>query len=332
MTALPGGLTFPSWSPDGAELASCAGLDEQAWRIDLRQPVGEAAARRLPPIDETHSLCARSWSPDGQALAGVAVGPGGVWRGLYVLSLVSGTYRRLGDQIASEVLWLDAERLVVGTPREIQVVDARSGEAREPRPGTGPLPVGGRPLAHLRGAVRGGRRLDGGAAMSLEAGHRLGPYEILAPLGAGGMGEVYRARDPRLERDVAIKVLPEHFADDADSLARFQAEAKAVAALSHPNIVAIHDTGQQGDRLFVVTEMLEGETVRSRLRQGPIGVRKAAEHAARVAEGLAAAHDKGIVHRDIKPENLFLLNDGRVKILDFGLARQDPLLAGDEVT
>ena len=165
--------------------------------------------------------------------------------------------------------------------------------------------------------------------MSLAAGHRLGPYEILAPLGAGGMGEVYRARDPRLERDVAIKVLPEHFADDADSLARFQAEAKAVAALSHPNIVAIHDTGQQGDRLFVVTEMLEGETVRSRLRQGPIGVRKAAEHAARVAEGLAAAHDKGIVHRDIKPENLFLLNDGRVKILDFGLARQDPLLAGE---
>jgi eukaryotic-like serine/threonine-protein kinase len=166
--------------------------------------------------------------------------------------------------------------------------------------------------------------------MALEPGRSLGPYRIVSPLGAGGMGEVYRARDPRLERDVAIKVLPEHFADDADSLARFQAEAKAVAALSHPNIVAIHDTGQQGDRLYVVTEMLEGETMRSRLRQGPFGVRKAAEHAARVAEGLAAAHDKGIVHRDIKPENLFLLNDGRVKILDFGLARQDPLLAGEK--
>ena len=164
--------------------------------------------------------------------------------------------------------------------------------------------------------------------MSLEPGHRLGPYEIVAPLGAGGMGEVYRARDPRLERDVAIKVLPEHFLEDADSLSRFQSEAKAIAALSHPNIVAIHDTGQEGKRLFVVTELLEGETMRSRLRQGPFGVRKAAEHAARVAEGLAAAHDKGIVHRDIKPENLFLLNDGRVKILDFGLARQDPLLAG----
>jgi len=160
----------------------------------------------------------------------------------------------------------------------------------------------------------------------LVAGQRLGPYEILAPLGAGGMGEVYRARDPRLERDVAIKVLPEHFIEDGDSLARFQTEAKAVAALSHPNIVAVFDTGQQGRQLFVVTELLEGETMRSRLRQGPIGMRKAAEHAARVAEGLAAAHDKGIVHRDIKPENLFLLNDGRIKILDFGLARQDPLL------
>jgi len=160
----------------------------------------------------------------------------------------------------------------------------------------------------------------------LAAGQRLGPYEILSPLGAGGMGEVYRARDPRLERDVAIKVLPEHF-DDADSLSRFQAEAKAIAALSHPNIVSIFDTGQHGDQLYVVTELLEGETMRARLRNGPFGMRKAAEHAVRVAQGLAAAHEKGIVHRDIKPENLFLLNDGRIKILDFGLARQDPLLA-----
>jgi eukaryotic-like serine/threonine-protein kinase len=164
--------------------------------------------------------------------------------------------------------------------------------------------------------------------MALEPGSSLGPYRIVSPLGAGGMGEVYRARDPRLERDVAIKVLPEHFLEDGDSLARFQAEAKAIASLSHPNIVAVHDIGQEGKRLYVVTELLEGETMRSRLRQGPLGVRKASEHAARVAEGLAAAHEKGLVHRDIKPENLFLLNDGRVKILDFGLARQDPLLAG----
>ena len=150
VTALPGGLTFPSWSPDGAELASCAGLDEQAWRIDLRQPVGEAAARRLPPIDDKHSLCARSWSPDGQALAGFAVDPGGVWRGVYVLSLASGTYRRLGDQLGSEVLWLDAARLVVGTPREIQVVDVRSGEARGLARGQGPsLSADGRWLTYV---------------------------------------------------------------------------------------------------------------------------------------------------------------------------------------
>jgi Tol biopolymer transport system component len=164
--------------------------------------------------------------------------------------------------------------------------------------------------------------------MSLPAGHRLGPYTVVAPLGAGGMGEVYRARDPRLERDVAIKVLPEHFLEDADSLSRFQTEARAIAALSHPAIVAIHDTGDQDGRLYVVTELLEGETLRSRLRDGPVGARKAAELAAHVAQGLAAAHDKGIVHRDIKPENLFLLNDGRIKILDFGLARKDPVLAG----
>ena len=126
--------------------------------------------------------------------------------------------------------------------------------------------------------------------MPLSPGQRLGPYEILAPLGAGGMGEVYRARDPRLERDVAIKVLPEHYADDADSLARFQAEAKAVAALSHPSIVAIFDTGQLGDQLYVVTELLEGETMRSRLRQGPFGTRKAADHAARVAEAVSYTH------------------------------------------
>ena len=168
--------------------------------------------------------------------------------------------------------------------------------------------------------------------MGLAAGQRLGPYEILAPLGAGGMGEVYRARDPRLERDVAVKVLPEHFVEDTDSLTRFQTEARAVAALSHPNIVAVYDMGQEGDRLFVVTELLEGETMRSRLRQGPLGARKAAEYAAQVAHGLAAAHDKGIVHRDIKPENLFLTGDGRVKILDFGLARQAPLFAGGDLS
>jgi eukaryotic-like serine/threonine-protein kinase len=157
--------------------------------------------------------------------------------------------------------------------------------------------------------------------MALSAGSRLGRYEILAPLGAGGMGEVYRARDPQLAREVAIKVLPEALADDAAALARFEREAKSVAALSHPNILAIYDVGREGRISYVVTELLEGETLRAALARGPLGARQAAQIAAGVAEGLAAAHGRGIVHRDIKPENVVLTPDGRVKILDFGIAR-----------
>jgi serine/threonine protein kinase/tetratricopeptide (TPR) repeat protein len=150
---------------------------------------------------------------------------------------------------------------------------------------------------------------------------RLGPYEIVAPLGAGGMGEVYRARDVRLGRDVAVKVLPEAFAGNPDRLGRFEREARALAALSHPNILAIHDYGTHESITYVVTELLEGETLRSRLARGPLSGREAIEVAAAVAEGLGAAHAKGIIHRDLKPENLFLTADGRVKVLDFGLAR-----------
>ncbi|MDQ5870833.1 MAG: protein kinase [Acidobacteriota bacterium] len=157
--------------------------------------------------------------------------------------------------------------------------------------------------------------------MSLSPGTRLGPYEIVAPLGAGGMGEVYRARDGRLERDVAIKVLPERVAADPGALARFEREAKAVAALSHPNILAIHDVGREGSTSYAIMELLEGATLREHLAGGTIGPRKAVEYALEIAQGLAAAHEKGIVHRDVKPENIFLTSDGRVKILDFGLAR-----------
>ncbi len=160
--------------------------------------------------------------------------------------------------------------------------------------------------------------------MSLSAGERLGPYEVRAPVAAGGMGEVYRARDPRLERDVAIKVLPERMSRDPQALARFEREAKAVAALSHPNILAIFDVGNERGIDYVVTELLEGETLRACLRRGPLPWRKAVEIAAAVADGLGAAHRKGIVHRDLKPENLFLTTDGGVKILDFGLARWRP--------
>jgi len=164
--------------------------------------------------------------------------------------------------------------------------------------------------------------------MALAVGTRLGPYEIEAPLGAGGMGEVYRARDGRLDRAVAVKVLPEGFAHDAGRLARFAREAKAVAALSHPNILSIHDFGEHDGTTYAVMELLEGETLRRRLAAGALPARKAVEYAAQVASGLAAAHDKGIVHRDLKPENLFLTTEGRVTILDFGLAAHREEVAG----
>jgi len=156
--------------------------------------------------------------------------------------------------------------------------------------------------------------------MSLSAGDRLGRYEILGPLGAGGMGEVYRARDTELERDVAVKVLPEAVSQNPDRLARFEREAKAVAKLSHPNILEIHDYGRDGDITYAVTELLEGRTLRETLAGRPMPWQKAAEIGARVADGLAAAHDKSVVHRDLKPSNIFVCSDGRVKILDFGLA------------
>ncbi len=168
--------------------------------------------------------------------------------------------------------------------------------------------------------------------MSLTNGTRLGPYEILAPLGAGGMGEVYRARDTRLGRDVAIKVLPDEVARDAHALARFEQEARAVAALSHPNILALHDVGKEGAVSFVVMELLEGETLREALAKGPLSLRKALDVGLQLAEGLAAAHGKGIVHRDVKPENVFLTKDGHAKLLDFGLARSGPIPTGRDET
>ena len=157
--------------------------------------------------------------------------------------------------------------------------------------------------------------------MTLAPGSKLGPYEILAPIGAGGMGEVYRARDPRLTREVAIKVLPATFSQDPDRLKRFEVEARAAGVLNHPNITAVYDFGTHDGAPYIVTELLEGETLRSRLGPGAISPRKSIDYAVQIAKGLAAAHEKGIVHRDLKPENVFLTKDGRVKILDFGLAK-----------
>ena len=157
--------------------------------------------------------------------------------------------------------------------------------------------------------------------MALTPGSKVGPYEILAPLGAGGMGEVYRARDTRLGRDVALKILPPTFAQDADRLRRFEQEARSVAALNHPTILAIHDIGEQNGTPFLVSELLEGSSLRAELEAGPLSPRKATDYAVQIAQGLAAAHEKSIVHRDLKPENIFITREGRVKILDFGLAK-----------
>ena len=161
--------------------------------------------------------------------------------------------------------------------------------------------------------------------MPLAGGTRLGPYEIVEPLGKGAMGEVYRARDARLGRDVAIKVLPEHTSASPDALTRFEFEARAVAALNHPNILALHDVGEAAGISYAVMELLDGETLRTRLaRDGPLPPRKALELAVQFAHGLAAAHARGIIHRDLKPDNLFVTAEGRLKILDFGIAVHDP--------
>jgi Tol biopolymer transport system component len=179
--------------------------------------------------------------------------------------------------------------------------------------------------------------------MALNPGTRLGPYELLAPIGSGAMGDVYRARDTRLNRDVAIKVLPAVFARDPDRLARFEREARAVAAINHPNILSVHDIGSadvvDADRgsvraTYMITELLDGDTLRARLSEGPLSARKSVDVAIQAARGLSAAHDRGIVHRDLKPENIVLLRDGHVKILDFGLAKQsfDRPGSGDQQT
>lgn len=171
--------------------------------------------------------------------------------------------------------------------------------------------------------------------MTLPSGSKLGPYEIVGLLGAGGMGEVYRASDPRLARNVAVKILPETIATDSDRLRRFEQEARAVATLNHPNILSVHDLGAQGGIRYLVTELLEGSTLREKLRGGSLGARRVIDYSIQLAQGLAAAHEQGIVHRDLKPENIFITKDSRVKILDFGLAKKTEKArkgGGDETT
>src|SRR5437763_9862561 len=157
--------------------------------------------------------------------------------------------------------------------------------------------------------------------MAIAAANRLGRYEIRSTIGEGGMGEVYRARDTKLGRDVAIKVLPAAFSADAERLRRFEQEAQAAGALNHPTILVIFHIGKNDGAPYIVSELLEGEELRDRLDQGQLPLRKVIDYAQQIVSGLAAAHEKGIVHRDLKPENLFVTYDGRIKILDFGLAK-----------
>ena len=157
--------------------------------------------------------------------------------------------------------------------------------------------------------------------MPLPIGSRLGHYEVIDLIGAGGMGEVYRARDPRLGRDVAVKVLPSVVASDPERVARFDREARAAAALNHPNILSVYDIGTHEGQPYIVSELLEGQTLRGALARGPLPATTVIDWADQICQALAAAHDRGIVHRDLKPENLFVTRDSRVKVLDFGLAK-----------
>ncbi len=157
--------------------------------------------------------------------------------------------------------------------------------------------------------------------MSTVAGTRLGPYEIVAPLGAGGMGEVYRARDERLKRDVAIKVLPAELATDPERRSRFEREARAASALSHPNILTIYDIGTHDSTVYIAMELVEGGTLKDLIASGPVPIKKLLDLAVQIADGLAAAHAAGIVHRDLKPPNVMVSKHGYAKILDFGLAK-----------
>ncbi|MDT7603127.1 MAG: hypothetical protein QOF61_1124, partial [Acidobacteriota bacterium] len=165
--------------------------------------------------------------------------------------------------------------------------------------------------------------------MPVAPGTRFGPYEIVSPLGEGGMGEVYRARDTRLGREVALKILPASVSHDADRLRRFEVEAQSTSDLNHPNILTVFDVGAAEGASYIVSELLEGETLREHMQGATLSARKAVDYAVQIARGLAAAHERGVVHRDLKPENIFVTHDGRIKILDFGLAKLVERTDGD---
>src|SRR5215510_10104385 len=168
--------------------------------------------------------------------------------------------------------------------------------------------------------------------MSIKPGARIGQYEVTSPLGEGGMGVVFRAHDTKLQRDVALKLLPDHFADDPDRLVRFQREAQVLASLNHPKIAQIYGLEDSTSQRCIVMELVEGETLQERLKRGPIPIEEALPIAKHVAEALEAAHEKGIIHRDLKPANIKLTHDGTVKVLDFGLAKMRDAQTGVDLS
>jgi hypothetical protein len=329
------GLTVQAaaWLPDGNRVLLAANEAGRGVRIYLYE-IATQKSRALTPEGYRITATGAGVSPDGKLVA--VFGPD---RKQYLYPLEGGEptalpidpkwlpvgwsddggslFVRQRGQIPAQVERLD---LKTGTLTPCAVSHAgRLGRSDEHRLGSNHARWQGLRLllpAQSRRPLRGR-----GIELSLAAGTRLGPYEIVGIVGSGGMGEVYRARDERLKRDVAIKVLPASFAHDADRLRRFEQEAQSAGGLNHPNITAVHDLGTHDGAPYIVTELLEGETLRARLSGGALSPRKAIDYAVQIAKGLAAAHEKGIVHRDLKPENVFLTSDGRVKILDFGLAK-----------
>ena len=247
--------------------------------------------------------------------------------------------------LTSVVLRHTAAGLEIGQPQPLFPLrlGGRGGEIQMFRRSYDVSPDGQRFLVIRRASRHGGRRrgrrheLDRGAPgrpvtlagatayhpdrMGLASGTKIGPYEILAPLGAGGMGEVYRARDARLGRSVALKILPERLSADPERLSRFEKEARSASALNHPNVVTIYEVGTDGGISYIAMELVEGKTLRELIAAGPLPQRKILHLGAQIADGLAKAHAAGVVHRDFKPENLMVSDDGFVKIVDFGLAK-----------
>ena len=333
LSELPGDIQWPDWLPNGKGILVPATEAGHRARLYV-QDVETGGVRAVSGEGVTLLLYSHVITPDSRSVA--ARGPDGK---IHLYPLDGGPPTDIQGLEAGEdpIRWsADGRALFLYRPGELPArifrMDLASGRRELWRTLLPPDPAGvvsiRPPLMTPDGNVRPHRHprpppppLPVEAEMTIAAGTRLGPYEVLSPIGAGGMGEVYRARDARLSREVAIKVLPASFSNDADRLRRFEQEAKAAGLLNHPNITAVYDIGTHEGAPYVVSELLEGETLRAALAGGRLSPRKAIDYALQMAHGLAAAHEKGIVHRDLKPENLFVTKDGRLKILDFGLAK-----------